>query len=138
MNLYHDQLTKIVGIVISGPQSNIQTSDSVMFFPEDIQFIRQGRELKTMSNRYGLITFDTQTQSTNWELNISGSLPAIPPVASAQPSLPPATMLAPRNHTTSMVMSQAAPPSVIRQPGFGTSSPPPNPFLSGIQENLSR
>ena len=37
-----------------------------------------------------------------------------------------------------MVMSQAAPTPVIRQPGFGTSSPPPNPFLSGIQENLSR
>ena len=31
VNLYHDQLTKIVGIVISGPQSNIKTSDSVMF-----------------------------------------------------------------------------------------------------------
>ena len=95
VNLYHDQLTKIVGKVISGPQSNIQTSDSVMFFPEDIQFIRQGRELKTMSNRYGFITFDNQTQSTNWELNISGLLPAIPTVASAQPCLPIAAMLVP-------------------------------------------
>ena len=113
-------------------------------YPTDIQFIRQGRELKTMSNRYGFITFDNQTQSTNWELNISGSLPAIPTVASAQPSLPvaaaviPSPMLVPTNHTTSVVMSSAAPTPVIRRQVFGTTSSPPNPFLREIQENLSR
>ena len=32
----------------------------------------------------------------------------------------------------------AAPTPMIRQPGLGTSSPPANPFLSGIQENLAR
>ena len=97
-----------------------------------------------MANKYGFINFDNPTQSTNWELNISGSLPAIPTVASAQPSLPASavissSMLAPTNNTTSVVvMSRAVPPSVIRRPGFGTTSSPPNPFHQEIQENLSR
>ena len=45
-------------------------------------------------------------------------------------------MLAPTNHSTSMVMS-AAPTPMIRQPGLGTSGPSTNHFLSGIQENLA-
>ena len=137
INIYHDQLTKVVGVVISGPPLNIQASASVMFFPEDIQFIRHGTPLKTMANKYGFVTFDTPTQTTNWELNISGSLPAAPPVAAAPLSLPPVSMLAPTIHSTSMVVS-AAPTPMIRQPGLGTSGPPANHFLSGIQENLAR
>ena len=137
ISIYNDQLIKIVGLALSDPPLNLQASTSVIFFPEDIQFIRHGTPLKTMSNKYGFLTFDAPTQTTNWELNISGSLPVAPPVAAAPLSLPPVSMLAPTIHSTSVTMS-AAPNPMIRQPGPGASGPPANSFLSGIQENLAR
>ena len=137
ISIYNDQLIKIVGLALSDPPLNLQASTSVIFFPEDIQFIRNGTPLKTMSNKYGFLTFDAQTQTTNWELNISGSLPVAPPAAAAPLSLPSVSMLAPTIHSTSVTMS-AAPTPMIRQPGPGASGPPANSFLSGIQENLAR
>ena len=98
----------------SGKKTTINICKDLVFSCEDITICCLGREMKTMADTSGLLTFSTHAQVANWSLNITPQS-FIPPRVSVQPEVAPAT--------ASGTQSILPPNSLLR---YNPAVPPPN------------